>query len=106
MIGVNAARTEEPLPLRVRLRGLGTIGEAKERRDHQQGLQIHLTEEEISPKNRSHPSDRAAPAQMGLRTSISCKQSRTDKHEPQVTELYAAFSIAPPFLLRSRVSIT
>jgi hypothetical protein len=56
MIGVTAARTEELLPLRVRLRGLGTIDEETERRDHQQGWQIHLAEQEICPKNRSHPS--------------------------------------------------
>jgi hypothetical protein len=55
MIGVTAARTEELLPLRVRLRGLGTIDEETERRDHQQGWQIHLAEQEICPKNRSHP---------------------------------------------------
>jgi hypothetical protein len=55
MIGVTAARTEELLPLRVRLRGVGTIDEEAERRDHQQGWQIHLTEQEICPKNRSHP---------------------------------------------------
>jgi hypothetical protein len=55
MIGVAAPRSPELLPLRVRLRGVGTIDEETERRDHQQGWQIHLTEQEICPKNRSHP---------------------------------------------------
>jgi hypothetical protein len=56
MIGVTAERSEELLPLRVRLRGVGTIDEETERTDHQQRWQIHLTEQEICPKNRSHPS--------------------------------------------------
>ena len=55
MIGVEAERSEELLPLRVRLRGAGTIDEETERRDHQPGWQIHLPDQEICPKNRSHP---------------------------------------------------
>ena len=58
MIGVAAARSEELLPLRVRLRGVGMIDEETERTDHQQGWQIHLSRQEICPKNRSHPSAR------------------------------------------------
>jgi hypothetical protein len=64
MIGVAAERFEELLPLRVRLRGAGTIDEETERRDHQSGWQIHLTDQEICPKNRSHPS---GPRQHNLR---------------------------------------
>ncbi len=56
MIAVTAARSEELLPLRVRLRGVESIDEETERRDHQQGRQIHLSHKEICPKNRSHPS--------------------------------------------------
>ena len=45
----------ELLTLRVRLRHLRTIDEDQRREDHQQqGRRIHLTEEEICPKNRSH----------------------------------------------------
>jgi len=55
MIGVTAARSEELLPLRATLRGVRTIDEETVRRDHQQGWQIHLTDQEICPKNRSHP---------------------------------------------------
>ena len=55
MISVAAARSPDLLPLRVRLRGVGTIDEETERRDHQQGGQIHLPHQEICPKNRSHP---------------------------------------------------
>ena len=51
MIGVEAERSEELLPLRVRLRGAGTIDEETERRDHQPGWQIHLPDQEICPKN-------------------------------------------------------
>jgi hypothetical protein len=47
MISVAATRSTELLPLRVRLRGVGTIDEETEQRDHQQGWQIHLTEQEI-----------------------------------------------------------
>jgi hypothetical protein len=47
MIGASAPGTEELLPLRVRLRGLGTTDEETERRDHQQGRQIHLAEQEF-----------------------------------------------------------
>ena len=54
MIGVTAARSEELLPLRGRLRVVGTIDEETDRRDHQQGWQIHLAHQEICPKNRSH----------------------------------------------------
>ena len=55
MISVAAARSPELLTLRVRLRGVRTIDEETERRDHQPGWQIHLTDQEICPKNRSHP---------------------------------------------------
>ena len=55
MIGVASERSEELLPLRVRLRGVRTIDEETERRDHQPGWQIHLTDQEICPKKRSHP---------------------------------------------------
>ncbi len=55
MIGITAARIEELLPLRARLRSLGTIDEQTERRDHQHNRQIHLAHQEICPKNRSHP---------------------------------------------------
>ena len=48
MIGVAAERSQELLPLRVRLRGVGTIDDETERRDHQPGWQIHLTDQEIS----------------------------------------------------------
>jgi len=58
MIGVTAARSEELLPLRGRLRVVGTIDEETDRRDHQQGWQIHLAHQEICPKNRSHLSVR------------------------------------------------
>jgi hypothetical protein len=37
MISLSAAQSEELLPLRVRLRGVGAIEEETERRDHQQG---------------------------------------------------------------------
>ena len=54
MIGAEE-NTAELLTLRVRLRYLRTIDEKRRRDDHQQqGRQIHLTEEEICPKNRSH----------------------------------------------------
>ena len=43
MIDVAATQSAELLPLRVRLRGVGTIDEETERRDHQQGGQIHLS---------------------------------------------------------------
>jgi hypothetical protein len=56
MISVAAARSTELLPLRVRLAAVGTIDGETERRDHQQGGQIHLTHQEICAKNRSHPS--------------------------------------------------
>jgi putative transposase len=63
MIGVTAARSEELLPLRGRLRVVGTIDEETDRRDHQQGWQIHLAHQEICPKNRSHPLlERGTPA--------------------------------------------
>jgi hypothetical protein len=55
MIGVTAVRSKELLPLRIRLRGVGTVDEETERRDYQQGQQIHLTHQEICLKNRSHP---------------------------------------------------
>jgi hypothetical protein len=55
MIGVTAARTEELLPLRLRLLDLGAIDAETERKDHQQDWQIHSTEQEICHKNRSHP---------------------------------------------------
>jgi hypothetical protein len=55
IIGVVAPQSTELLPLRVRLRGLGTIDEETDGRDHQQRRQIHLSQQEICPKNRSHP---------------------------------------------------
>ena len=55
MIDVTEAQSEELLPLRGRLRGVGTIDEATDGRDHQQAWQIHLAHQEICPKNRSHP---------------------------------------------------
>jgi len=49
-------RSAELLTLRVRPRMVKTINEEQGRREHhQQGWQIHLAEEEICPKNRSHP---------------------------------------------------
>ena len=55
MISVAASQSTELLPLRVRLRGVGTMDEETDGRDHQQGWQIHLSRQEICPKNRSHP---------------------------------------------------
>jgi hypothetical protein len=55
MIGVIAVGSKELLSLRARLRCAGTIDEETERRDYQQGWQIHLTHQEICPKDRSHP---------------------------------------------------
>ena len=50
-------RSAELLTLRVRPRMVKTTNEEQGRREHhQQGWQIHLAEEEICPKNRSHPS--------------------------------------------------
>jgi len=54
MIGLTAARSEELLPLRGRLRVVGTIDEETDRRDHPKRRQIHLAHQEICPKNRSH----------------------------------------------------
>lgn len=49
-------KSAELLTLRVRPRMAKTINEEQRRREHhKQGWQIHLTEEEICPKNRSHP---------------------------------------------------
>jgi hypothetical protein len=56
MIDVTEARSAELLPLRVRLRSVETIDEKTDRRDHQPSWQIHLSQSEICPKNRSHPS--------------------------------------------------
>lgn len=39
----------------VRLRGIGTMDEDIDVRDHQQRRQIPLYRQEICPKNRSHP---------------------------------------------------
>jgi hypothetical protein len=58
MISVAASQSTELLPLRVRLRGVGTMDEETDGRDHQQGRQIHLSRREICPKNRSHLSGR------------------------------------------------
>ena len=53
---IEVEKSEELLTLRVRPRMLKTIDEERGRRNHhQQGRQIHLAEEEICPKNRSHP---------------------------------------------------
>ncbi len=73
MIGVEAERSEELLPLRVRLRGAGTIDEETERRDHQPGWQIHLPDQEICPKNRSHPSRLQQPLSMGKQLGKTLK---------------------------------
>ena len=43
MIDITVARSAELLPLRVRLRGVGTIDEETDRRDHQPSWQIHLS---------------------------------------------------------------
>ena len=55
MMNVAASQSTELLPLRVRLRGLGTIDEETDGRDHQQRRQIRLSLQEICPKNRNHP---------------------------------------------------
>jgi hypothetical protein len=56
MISVAASQSTELLSLRVRLRGVGTMDEETDARDHQQGgRQIYLSRQEICPKNRSHP---------------------------------------------------
>ena len=49
------AKSKEGLTLRVRPRDQKTFDEDGRRRDHQPiGHQIHLTKEEICPKNRNH----------------------------------------------------
>ncbi len=54
---IEVEESEELLTLRVRPRMPKTIDEEQgPRNHHQQGWQIHLAEEEICPKNRSHPS--------------------------------------------------
>jgi hypothetical protein len=55
MISVAASQSTELLPLRVRLRRVGTMDEKTDGTDRQQGRQIHLSRQEICPKNRSHP---------------------------------------------------
>jgi hypothetical protein len=55
MISDAASQSPELLPLRVRLRGVGTMDEETDGRDYRQGRQIHLSRQEICPKNRSHP---------------------------------------------------
>jgi hypothetical protein len=57
MMNVAASQSTELLALRVRLRCVGTMDEETDGRDHQQCRQIHLTRQEICPKNRSHPCD-------------------------------------------------
>lgn len=54
MISVAEAQYTELLPLRVRLRRVGTLDEETDERDQQQRRQIHLSLQEICPKNRSH----------------------------------------------------
>jgi hypothetical protein len=53
---IEVEKSEELLTLRVRPRMPKTIDEERGRRNHQQqGWQIHLADEEICSKNRSHP---------------------------------------------------
>ena len=53
---IEAEESAELLTLRVRPRMPKTIDEEQgPRNHHQQGWQIHLADEEICPKNRSHP---------------------------------------------------
>jgi hypothetical protein len=59
---IEVEESEELLTLRVRSRMPKTIDEEQGRRNHhQQGWQIHLAEEEICPKDRSHPWARYTP---------------------------------------------
>ena len=52
---IEVEKSDELLTLRVRPRMPKTIDEEQgPRNHHQQGWQIHLAEEEICPKNRSH----------------------------------------------------
>jgi len=54
---IEVEKSDELLTLRVRPRMPKTIDEEQgPRNHHQQGWQIHLAEEEICPKNRSHRS--------------------------------------------------
>ena len=71
MIGAEA-NPAELLTLRVRPRCLKTIDEERRGEDHQQhGRQIHLTETEICPKNRSHPCGLNMPALRPYKVFIS-----------------------------------
>ena len=100
MIGVTAPRTEELLPLRVRLRGVGTIDEEAERRDHQQGWQIHLPEQEICPKNRSHPS--ASSREAALTTSYPSNR-RSIAMDIVIPGSSSIWSTLIPFAVRAAV---
>jgi hypothetical protein len=90
MIGVTSERSEELLPLRVRLRGVGTNDEQTERRDHQPGWQIHLTDQEICPKNRSHPCIEVTLLRYGMLWRDAWHRGvreRIDPHERDLTTL-------------------
>ena len=72
---IEVEESEELLTLRVRPRTPKTIDEEQgPRNHHQQGWQIHLAEEEICPKNRSHPS---LPGRSGPSSPEFCIQDRS-----------------------------
>ena len=111
MMNAAASQSTELLPLRVRLRCVGTMDEETDRRDHQQRRQIRLSRQEICPKNRSHPllTQLLLPAsasvdaarvriqefeQMGnLRTELAAAQSTFEKAQRALSMIVASAGV-------------